>query len=81
MAKNCDDPKYQKTVSALAKHANIPLLYVEEKDALGEWLGHCKYDAEGNARKVKATSSICVKDYGEESVALQYVLKYLKENN
>ena len=54
---------------------------VEEKEALGEWLGHCKYDAEGNARKVKATSSVAVKDYGEESVALQYVLKHIKENN
>lgn len=81
MASNCDDAKYQKTVTALAKRASVPLLEVETREELGEWLGHCKYDAEGNAVKVKGTSSLAITDYGEETVALAFLLKHLKENN
>merc|ERR1712195_174848 len=69
LAENCDDAKYQKTV-----------LNVETREELGEWLGHCKYDAEGNAVKVKGTSSLAITDYGEETIALAFLLKHLKEN-
>ena len=81
LATNCDDPKYKKLITALAKANNIPLIEMESRDDLGEWLGLCKYDAEGNARKVKGASSIAVKDYGEETEALSFVQNYIKENN
>jgi small subunit ribosomal protein S12e len=81
LAKDCDDTKYKKLIEALAKSNGIPLINVEAKMDLGEWLGHCKYDKEHNPRKVKATSSVAVVEYGEESEALSFVINYIKENS
>ena len=63
----------------MAKQAGCPLIEVESRDAIGEWLGLCKYDIEGNARKVRGTSSVVIRDYGEETEALSFVLKYIDE--
>merc|ERR1712113_1045663 len=51
LAEDCNDPKYKKLVDALAKASNVPLIEVEHRDDLGEWLGHCKYDADGAPRR------------------------------
>jgi small subunit ribosomal protein S12e len=80
LAEDCSDPKYAKLVTALAKANNVPLIQVEKRDELGEWLGHCKYDKEGNARKVKGCSSLAIKNFGEDSEALSFVQKYIKDN-
>jgi small subunit ribosomal protein S12e len=53
---------------------------VETRDELGEWLGHCKYDKEGKPRKVKGCSSIAILNYGEDTEALSFVHKYIKDN-
>merc|ERR1712113_595812 len=79
LAEDCNDPKYKKLVDALAKASNVPLIEVEKRDDLGEWLGHCKYDADGAPKKVKGTSSIAITNYGEETEALPFVLNYIKE--
>ena len=65
----------------MAKAGGIPLIEVDHRNDLGEWLGHCHYDKEGNARKVKGTSSVAIKDYGEETEDLQFVLSYIQTNN
>ena len=80
LASDCEDPKYLKLVEALAKQNACPLISVESRTDLGEWLGHCKYDKEGNARKVKGTSSIAISNYGEESEALFFIQRYVKEH-
>merc|ERR1712047_2854 len=79
LAQDCDDPKYKKLVTALAKSSNIPLIEVEHRNDIGTWLGHCKYDKDGEPRKVKGTSSVAIKNYGEETEALTFVLNYIKE--
>merc|ERR1712125_26582 len=79
LAQDCNDPKYKKLVSALAKASNIPLIEVEQRNELGEWLGHCKYDIEGQPKKVKGTSSVAIKSYGEETEAVSFVLNYIKD--
>merc|ERR1712032_1359173 len=79
LAQDCEDPKYKKLVSALAKASNIPLIEVEQRNELGEWLGHCKYDIEGQPKKVKGTSSVAIKSYGEETEAVSFVLNYIKD--
>ncbi|VDK64323.1 unnamed protein product, partial [Gongylonema pulchrum] len=43
---------YTKLVEALCSEHQIPLIRVKEKKQLGEWIGLCKYDKEGKARKV-----------------------------
>merc|ERR1719220_1412836 len=81
LASDCEDAKYKKFVTAMAKAGNIPLIEVDSRMDLGEWLGHCHYDKEGAARKVKGTSSVAIKNYGEETEALSFVLNYIREKN
>ena len=81
LATDCDDPKYKKLISALAKQNQIPLIEVDSREELGQWLGQCKYDKEGNARKVRGASSVAILDYGETSDAYSYLENYIKEHN
>ena len=80
LAEDCEDAKYKKLVTSLCKQNNIPLIEIEKRAELGEWLGQCKYDKAGVARRVRGASSVAIKDYGEESEALQFVLTHIKEN-
>mmetsp|Transcript_11970 Transcript_11970/g.16253 ORF Transcript_11970/g.16253 Transcript_11970/m.16253 type:complete len:145 (+) Transcript_11970:98-532(+) len=81
LASDCEDMKYKKFVTAMAKSSGIPLIEVDSRMDLGEWLGHCHYDKEGNARKVKGTSSVAIRAYGEETEDLAFVLNHIKEKN
>merc|ERR1719331_3588594 len=78
LAADCEDAKYKKFVTAMAKASGIPLIEVDSRMDLGEWLGHCHYDKDGSARKVKGTSSVAINDYGEETKALSFVLNFIK---
>ena len=81
LAEDCEDAKYKKLITSLCKANNIPLLEVQKRSDLGEWLGQCKFDKAGIARKVRGCSSVAVRDYGEETAALNFVLNYIKDNN
>ena len=81
LATDCEDAKYKKLISALAKQNEIPLIEVESRLQLGEWLGQCKYDLAGEARKVKGASSVAILDYGETSSHLTYLENHIKEHN
>merc|ERR1719473_713046 len=82
LAEDCDDPKYKKLITALAKQNKIPLITVPSRTDLGEWTGQCKYEKEkGEARKIRGCSSLCIKDYGEESDAKTIVEEYIKSHN
>ena len=81
LAEDCDDPKYKKLITALAKQNKIPLIEVDSRAELGAWLGQCKYDAAGVARKVRGASSVAIKDYGENSEALTFLEQYVKEHD
>ena len=48
---------------------------------LGQWLGQCKYDKEGLARKTRGCSSVAIKSYGETSDALTFLEHYIKEHD
>merc|ERR1712224_140673 len=74
-ANNCSEPAYKKLVEALCTEHGINLMKVPDNTELGEWAGLCKIDAEGNARKVVSCSCVCVTDYGEQSEALDFLLK------
>merc|ERR1712188_250226 len=77
LADNCSEPAYKKLVEALCTEHGINLMKVPDNTELGEWAGLCKIDAEGNARKVVSCSCVCVTDYGEQSEALDFLLKDL----
>jgi len=78
LAENCDEPNYSKLVEGLCNEHGINLIKVPDNKKLGEFVGLCKLDKEGNARKVVACSSVAVTSYGEESEALNVLLEYFK---
>merc|ERR1711964_623107 len=75
LAKDCDEPEYTKLVRALCKSRNTPLVMVGSNMELGEWCGLCKIDMEGVAKKVVKCSCAVITDYGEDSNALDVLLK------
>merc|ERR1711933_45480 len=54
------------------------LIQVEDSKLLGQWAGLCKLDREGNARKVVGCGCVVVRDYGEQSEAMNVLLEYFK---
>jgi small subunit ribosomal protein S12e len=79
LATNNDEPAYGKLVTALCAEHNIHLIQIDDNKKLGEWVGLCKLDKDGNARKVVGCSCVVVKDFGEEGEALQVLLKSLSK--
>ena len=81
LADDCDEPAYTRLVQALCKEHDIPLIQVPEGKSLGEWCGLCKFDAEGNPRKVVKCSCCVLTNFGEDTPALATVLSYIKNNS
>jgi small subunit ribosomal protein S12e len=88
LADDCDDPKYKKLITALAKQNKIPLINVPSRNDLGEWTGQCKYEKStekgaetGKARKIKGCSSLCIRDYGKDTNEKTVIEQYIKDNN
>ena len=80
LAQDCDSAEYVRLVEALAQEHTISIIKVADGKQLGEWVGLCKLDREGNARKVVKCSCAVVKDWGEQSEAKQFLLDHLKAN-
>ncbi|KAG0366247.1 hypothetical protein BGZ54_005618 [Gamsiella multidivaricata] len=78
LVETCTEKEYIKLVEALCAEHNINLIKVSDAKKLGEWAGLCKIDREGNARKVVGCSCVVVKDFGEESEAMNVLLEYFK---
>eukprot|EP00088_Acartia_fossae_P045569 TRINITY_DN49091_c0_g1_i1.p1 TRINITY_DN49091_c0_g1~~TRINITY_DN49091_c0_g1_i1.p1 ORF type:complete len:137 (+),score=31.52 TRINITY_DN49091_c0_g1_i1:86-496(+) len=75
----CDEKELVKLVESLCEQHSIKLIKVSDKKKLGEWAGLCKVDNEGNATKVVGTSCVVVKDWGEESEAMNIVLDFFTD--
>ena len=65
-------------VQALCQEHSIPLMQVSDSKDLGEWVGLCKYDAAGKARKVVGCSCAVIRDWGENSEARDVLLEHVK---
>eukprot|EP00184_Porphyridium_aerugineum_P000633 CAMPEP_0184694804 /NCGR_PEP_ID=MMETSP0313-20130426/2650_1 /TAXON_ID=2792 /ORGANISM="Porphyridium aerugineum, Strain SAG 1380-2" /LENGTH=142 /DNA_ID=CAMNT_0027153155 /DNA_START=176 /DNA_END=604 /DNA_ORIENTATION=- len=78
LAADCDEPSYTRLVEALCTERGINLIKVPEKKQLGEWSGLAKIDEKGDAIKVVKASCVCVKDFGEGSAGLDFLLEFLK---
>jgi len=78
LASNCTEPAYGKLVTALCKQHTINLLKVPDNKKLGEWAGLCVLDATGTPRKVVGASCVVVKNYGEPSPELDFLLNHFK---
>merc|ERR1712126_47038 len=78
LANNCDEAMYVKLIEALCAEHGINLIKVDDNKKLGEWVGLCKIDKEGNARKVVGCSCVVVRDWGKESQAHDVLMEYFK---
>lgn len=78
LVESCTEKEYVRLVEALCAEHNINLIKVQDAKKLGEWVGLCKIDREGTARKVVGCSSVAVKDFGEESEAMNVLMDYFK---
>merc|ERR1711935_2840 len=88
LADDCDDPKYKKLITALAKQNKVPLINIDKRQDLGEWTGQCKYEKGdgkdkdlGKARKIRGCSSLVIRDYGQDSSEKTTIEQYIKDNN
>ncbi|KAI8900168.1 50S ribosomal protein L30e-like protein [Globomyces pollinis-pini] len=75
LVETCTEKEYLKLVEALCALHNINLIKVSDAKKLGEWAGLCKIDREGNARKVVGASVVVVRDFGEDSEAMNVLLE------
>ncbi|OAY36983.1 40S ribosomal protein S12 [Manihot esculenta] len=80
LAEDCNQPDYIKLVKGLCADHGVGLLTVPSAKTLGEWVGLCKIDTEGKARKVVGCSCAVVQDYGEESEGLNVVQQHVKSH-
>jgi len=73
---SCTEAEYIKLIEALCAEHKINIIKVSDPKVLGQWSGLCKIDKEGVPRKVVGCSCVVVKDYGQESEALNVLLQY-----
>ena len=78
LATNVDEPAYLDLVRALCSAHKIQLKEVSDSKQLGEWAGLCKLDRDANPCKIVSCACVVVKNYGEQSDALNYLINHLK---
>ena len=68
-----------KLIEALCAEHNIRLLRVDDNKKLGEWVGLCKLDKDGKARKVVRCSCCVVRALGDESEAHERLKEFVTD--
>lgn len=79
LAESCDEKEYVRLIEALCAEYSINLIKIADSKNLGEMIGLCKIDREGNARKVVGCSCAVICDYGEDSIAKKILLESLNK--
>mmetsp|Transcript_65236 Transcript_65236/g.135984 ORF Transcript_65236/g.135984 Transcript_65236/m.135984 type:complete len:137 (-) Transcript_65236:8-418(-) len=79
LAADCDQPEFVALVKALCREHNCKLILVDTRKQLGEWVGQCKINEDGEAVKISGCSVAVVTDFGVESTALSFLLDHLKK--
>lgn len=78
LAEDCDDEEYKKLITALCKQGEIDLINVEEREKLAQWANLVRKDDTGNIKKTMKCSCVAIRDFGERSRALDYLLSHLQ---
>lgn len=63
LANYVSEDQYKKLIEALARDANVPLVKVDSAKTLGEWVGLCKYDEDGEATKVVKCGCVAIREW------------------
>ena len=80
LAEDCEGAGIKSLIEALCVQNKIRLFPVASRQELGRLCGLVKYDEEGEEKKVVNTSVAVVRNWGEESEALTFLLNALKKN-
>jgi small subunit ribosomal protein S12e len=80
LSNDCDNAEYKKLVQALCAESGVHLIMADHGSEISEWVGLAKLNADGTVRKAVRCSVAVVTDFGEETAALDVVLKYVKNN-
>ena len=78
LAESTDEKNITKLIEALCKEHSIKLIKIDDAKKLGEWVGLCKIDKEGNARKVVRCSCAVISEFGSENQALDVINEHFK---
>lgn len=78
LSSSCTEPTYVRLITQLCVETNVHLINVPDSKQLGEWAGLCKVDSSGRPRKIVAASCVVVKNYGEPSAELDFILNNFK---
>lgn len=78
LANNCDEESYKKLVEALCARRNLPIIQVESNKDLGQWVGLCQIDKDGNPRKVVSCSCVVIAEVGTDLASYEFLEKYIQ---
>lgn len=78
LAESCEEKEYVRLIEALCAQNQIQLIKVADAKQLGQWVGLCKIDKNGDAQKIVSCACAVIRDYGEESEYLEVLLDHMK---
>lgn len=79
LAQDCDKDGVVKLVKAFCKTQKVHLVEVPSRKELGQWCGLLtKYDEDGEVKKQLPASVAVIKDFGEQSSELDFLLNSFK---
>ena len=83
LAADNKDAEYKKLITALCKTHNVPLQTVDTERKLAIFAGLCRFDKEGNAKKVsKKCGTIVIKRFPQaESAAVDAIKQHYNLKN
>jgi len=73
LASNINESNYIKLIEALCAEHQIPLIKVDNNEVLGQWVGLCKYDEDGEPKKTVKCACAVVTGWGPETEAQKVV--------
>lgn len=78
LAESCNEPAYVKLIEGLCSENSIDLIKVADSKKLGQWVGFCKQDKNGDVRKVVGCSCVVVREFPEETLATRTLMDHFK---
>ncbi len=75
LADDCDEANYKKLITALCKTYNVPLQTVDQKKKLAVYSGLCRFDKEGQPKKVRKCSTLVIKRWPKSEEAAVNIVK------
>ena len=80
LAEDCEEAQYKQLITALCQQNGIDLVRVGERESLAEWAGLVKRDRTGAVKKALKCSCVAIRNFGENTRALDMLLEQLKGN-